>query len=79
VRLVLRQGLVVAGCGLAIGLAAALGATRLIATQLFGVSPADPATFVSVSVLLTGVALAASFIPAYRATKVDPLEALRYE
>jgi len=61
------------------GLRMALGLARLMATLLFGVQPTDPATFLSVSAILEIVALAASYIPAIRATKVDPMKALRCE
>ncbi len=78
-RLVLRNGLRVALLGVAIGLAAALGLTRLIANQLYGVSTHDPTTFAGVATLLTLVALAACYIPARRAMRVDPMIALRHE
>ena len=77
--LVLRQGLWLAAAGTALGLAGALAVTRLIRGFLFGVSPTDPATLVAVAVLLLGVAAAASYVPAARATRVDPMEALRTE
>ena len=65
--------------GIFLGLAGSLLATRLIASQLHGVRPTDPATFVGVTLLLAAVALAACYIPARRALRVDPLVALRYE
>ncbi len=76
---VLRQGTVVALVGVAIGLAGSFGLTRLIANQLFGVSATDPTTFVIVATLLMLVTLTACYLPARRATKVDPMEALRHE
>ena len=78
-KLILVKGLVLVAWGSAIGLVASYWLSRLIANQLYGVSPSDPATLVSVAVLLGAVALLASYIPARRATKVDPLIALRYE
>jgi len=77
--MVLRQGAGVVGIGVLVGLLAAAGLTRAISNLLVGVSPADPLTFASVAVLLAGVALTAVFIPAQRATRVDPLVALRHE
>jgi putative ABC transport system permease protein len=78
-RLVLGRGLQLAGIGTAIGLCGAVASTRLIKSWLFGVSPTDLATLAAISVLLLGVALAACWIPARRATRVDPMVALRYE
>jgi ABC-type antimicrobial peptide transport system permease subunit len=77
--LVMKQGFWLAAICVILGLAAALGLTRLMASLLFGVQPTDAVTFVSVSALLTVVALVASYIPARRATQVDPMKALRYE
>jgi len=77
--LVLRRGLILAGSGLVVGLIGSFALTRLLTTMLFGVSATDPVTFVVVAVLLTTVALLATYIPARRAMKVDPLVALRYE
>ena len=78
-RLVLRQGMSLALLGIAIGLGAALGLTRLIRSQLFGVGAADPLTFVSVAVILGATALAANLLPAVRAMRVDPAVVLRDE
>jgi putative ABC transport system permease protein len=78
-RLVLRGGMLLTIVGLAIGIGGALAATRLLASMLFNVTAHDPATLVVVAAVLAGVALAACYIPARRATRVDPLIALRYE
>jgi ABC-type antimicrobial peptide transport system permease subunit len=76
-RLVLREGMTLVALGVALGLAVALAATRLLTGFLYGVSPTDPAAFAFVALLLSGVALVASLLPARRAAKVDPMIALR--
>ena len=78
-RMVLRQGMQMAGLGIAIGIAGAFALTRLLSALLFGVKPTDPWTFVAVSLVLAFTALVACWIPARKATRVDPLHALRYE
>jgi putative ABC transport system permease protein len=77
--LILRSGMLMAGIGLVLGLGGAFGLTRLLANLLFGVGERDPMTIGAVAALLTCVALLACYIPARRATKVDPMVALRYE
>ena len=78
-RLVVRQGMTPALVGVAVGLVGALGAARLMRSLLFGVSPTDPLTLAAVTLFLGAVALLASYLPARRATRVTPTEALRYE
>ncbi|HYL72762.1 MAG TPA: ABC transporter permease [Bryobacteraceae bacterium] len=78
-RMVLRQALVLIALGVAIGLGGAFAVTRVLANFLFGVKPIDLATFAAVSAILIAVALIATYLPALRATKVDPMVALRYE
>ncbi len=78
-RMVLKNGMTLVVAGVAIGVAGALALTRFLTTMLFGVTPTDTATFIVVSLTLATVALIACLVPARRATKVDPLEALRYE
>jgi putative ABC transport system permease protein len=78
-RMVIRQGMALAVIGIAIGLAASFALTRLLESMLYGTSTTDPVTFVAIAILLAAVALAACFIPALRATRVDPMAALRYE
>ena len=77
--LIVRQGMTLAVIGLGIGLLVAFGVAQLLVKLLFGVSAVDPLTFVGVSLLLAFVAVLACYLPARRATKVDPLVALRYE
>jgi ABC-type antimicrobial peptide transport system permease subunit len=77
--LVLRQGMRLVLLGVAVGLVAALAATRLLRSMLFNVSSTDPVTFILIALLLLGVSLLAIGIPARRATKVDPIIALRAE
>jgi predicted permease len=77
--MVLRQGLGLVAVGLALGLGAALALTRVAGSWLYGVSPADPVTFAAVPIFLLAVAACACLIPAWRATRIDPVSALRYE
>ena len=78
-KLVVRQGMILTLIGLVLGLAGAVAATRVLSSLLYGVKPTDPLTFAGVALLFAAAALAASYIPARRATQVDPIIALRYE
>jgi len=78
-RLVVGHGLALVGVGLVLGLAAAFGISRLMGSLLFGISATDPLTFVSVPLVLGAMAFVASYLPAFRATRVDPMRALRSE
>jgi putative ABC transport system permease protein len=78
-KLVMRDGVLLVGIGLALGLAAAFAARQIISSQLYGISSADPIVFGLASIVLAAVALTACYIPARRATKVDPMIALRFE
>jgi putative ABC transport system permease protein len=77
--LVLREGLSVTLVGVAIGVMAALALSRLMADYVYGIRATDPLTFASAAVVLVGVALVSSYLPALRATRVDPIVALRHE
>ena len=79
IKLVMKQAVSLTLIGLTIGLAGAFAISRALSSLLFKVSATDPATFAVISLILAGVALGASFVPARRATKVDPMVALRYE
>ena len=79
VRLVVGQGGRLAFAGIVVGLGASAAVTRILRGMLFGIGPSDPVVFVGAAILLGSVALAASLIPAWRASRVDPLTALRHE
>jgi ABC-type antimicrobial peptide transport system permease subunit len=78
-RLVLGQSLILTAGGIGLGLAGAAAVTRSLRSLLFGLTPLDPATFVGVAALFAVVAIVAAYVPAHRATRVDPLVALRTE
>jgi ABC-type antimicrobial peptide transport system permease subunit len=78
-RLILRQGMTLAGIGLVLGLGGAIAASRFLSSVLFEVKPGDPLTYAGVAILLAVVAFAATYLPARRAARVDPLVALRIE
>ena len=78
-RLIMREGAKFSVIGISLGLVSALALTRLLASELYGVSPADPATFLAAAILMTAVTLLACYIPTRRAMRVDPLVALRQD
>jgi putative ABC transport system permease protein len=79
IRMVVGEGLFLSAIGLAVGLLGVVGLTRWLASLLFEVSPTDPATLVTTCVLMLAVSFVASYIPARRAARIDPMEALRFE
>jgi putative ABC transport system permease protein len=79
IRDVLSQGLLLTGIGIVLGLIGAFSASRIVQSLLYGIHPTDAITFTLVAVILAAVAMAASYIPARRASRVDPMVALRYE
>ena len=79
IRMVVWQGIALSSAGTVVGLVAAIGIGKLLKSLLYGVKPGDPVTLAAVSLLVIGVALCATFVPAHRATTVNPVIALRYE
>jgi putative ABC transport system permease protein len=77
--LVLRNGIILTFIGVALGVVVAAAGTRFLQTMLFGITPLDPSTFIAVSVTFGVVAIIAAYAPARRATKIDPMVALRWE
>ena len=78
-KMVIRQGMVIAAIGVALGLAGGAAVSRVLSVALYGVNPIDPMSFGAAAILLLSVALLANYIPAKRATRIDPIIALRYE
>jgi len=78
-RLILKRGALLAGVGLVLGLGAALGATRLLRSILYDTQPGDPATFAGIALLLGLSALLATLVPAWRATRIEPVDAIKSE
>lgn len=78
-KLVVGQGLILLAAGVVLGLGGALSLSRFLSSLLYGVRPTDPITFIAIPIVLGAVAVLASYIPARRATRVDPMVALRYE
>jgi len=78
-RTVLRQGIILGGTGIGLGLAAAIAGAKFVSSLVYGISPSDPLTYITIAIGLFAVAVLASFIPARRATSLDPMAALRYE
>ena len=78
-KMIIRQGMLLVLIGVAVGLACAVALTRIMSNLLFDITVTDPATYASIALLLTAVSLVACYIPARRATRVDPMIALRYD
>jgi ABC-type antimicrobial peptide transport system permease subunit len=79
VRLMIKEAAIISFVGIAVGLSVAMAVTRLLSSLLYGISPTDPLTYAAVSVFVALVVVTAFYIPARRATKINPLDALRYE